>query len=347
MISPIVLFFSTSAIIITIPARTNPNFRVSFYCEFYNNATFSNDHLNTLEAHNSRIFLAINESQIINNSLALNITKRLNNANVSVYAWLLLNESNGYWAADSNVLKFEVLVSNFTTWVEANALQYDGILIDSEPSYQRLWALQEKIRAINLYGVLVDLRKTATSGEHQFARAQYEALVNTIQAEGYEAMVVGFPIPIDDLGDGDDHLQSLMGVSTMPPHNWNYSSFMVYRTTYKETLNLDFGSYMVYSYAKSIWNLFGNTSSISLSRCGDSPYTSINELIIDAFIVKNLGFEEVIWIEFPRFDRAFGIAGLTELLEALEGDASISFNYNPLCGYMRFLLTTIDKFGII
>ena len=66
------------------------------------------------------------------------MTRRLNNANVSVYAWLLLNESKGYWAADSNVLDFEKLVNNFISWADNYSLEYDGIMIDSEPAFRTL-----------------------------------------------------------------------------------------------------------------------------------------------------------------------------------------------------------------
>ncbi|NVM27539.1 MAG: hypothetical protein HWN65_01745 [Candidatus Helarchaeota archaeon] len=347
IISPVALYFITTKATITLPAHTNPNFRVSFYCEFYNNDTFTNDHLTNLEAYNSRIFLAINESQIYNNSLAHNLTERLNAANVRVYAWLLLDYSEGYWAADSNVLEFENLTSTFIAWAKANNLTYEGIMIDSEPSYQRLNAIQEQIGSFNIYGALMDLRRTATSGNHEFAKERYEALVNSIQAQGYEAMVVGFPMPIDDLADGDDTLQQLMGVSTMPPYNWNYSSFMIYRSTYQDMIKVDFGSYMVYSYAKTTWNLFGTQSSISLARSGQSPYSSLDEMKKDAFIVKNMGFNEVIWISFERFDRQFGNTGLTELLGALNESKSVSFNYNPFCGYSRFLFSFADSVNIL
>ena len=158
-------------------------------------------------------------------------------------------------------------------------------------------------------------------------------------------MVVGFPLPIDDLPDEDDDIQSIMGVSTMP-HQWDYSSFMVYRTTYEEITRLKFGSYFVYSYAKSIFKYFGPRSSVSLSRCGQAPYDSIEELVMDSLIVKNIGLEEVIWWCFSLFDEAFGVEGLVKLLERCENSDPVSFYYNPITAYSRLLLTFVDKIEI-
>lgn len=345
--SPVLFYYSTSEFQIILPAQDNPNFRVSFYCEFYNNATFTDSHLNTLKAYNSHIFLAINESQLINNSLAVNVTKRLNSANITVYAWLLLDQSKGYWAADSNVMEFEALVNTFFSWAALNDLEYGGVMVDSEPDLQRLETIRRQIRHFNLYGVLADLRGTATSSLHQIAQQKYANISRSIQMNGYESMVVGFPFPIDDLIDGDDDLQRLMGVSTIPPYNWNYSSFMIYRTAYREMLGADFGSYMIYSYGKTIWNMFGNSSSVSLSRIGTFPYRTLESLIDDTFIVKNLGFQEVIWIEFPKMIATFGDSGLNQLLHALNATRNVSFNYNPLCGYSRLILSLVDQIGIL
>jgi hypothetical protein len=347
MISPIIIYYGTSAIRITLPGVANPNFKVSFYCEYYDNNTFTAQHLEVLGNHSSRIFLAINETQIYNNSLVHNLTIWFNAANVSVYAWLLLDQAKGYWAADANVLEIDALVTNFTVWAKSNNLEYDGIMIDSEPTFQRMQALQEQLSSFNIFGALADLRRTAKSQDHDLAAAEYEEIVTTIQQSGYEAMVVGFPLPVDDLADTDDTLQRLMGVSTMPPYNWNYSSFMIYRSTYKELSTIDFGSYMVYSYARTIWKYFGKNSSVSLSRSGSELYNSIDDLIQDALIVKNVGFDETILISFERIAQTFGISGLTELLAGVEATQQVSFDYNAWCGYSRLLWSLIDRVEII
>ncbi|MHA1358746.1 MAG: hypothetical protein ACTSRC_11560 [Candidatus Helarchaeota archaeon] len=347
IINPVIVYYGTSEMLIILPGVTNPNFKISFYCEFYNNNTFTAQHLEVLHNHNARIFLAINESQIYNDSLALNLTKWFNYVNVEVYAWLLLNQSKGYWAADTNVLDVEELVNNFTNWAQSNNLTYEGILIDSEPTFQRMHSLQGQLNNLNLFGALANLRKNAKSTVHNFAKVKYEEIVANIQKSGYEAMVVGFPLPLDDLADNDDTLQRIMGVSTIPPYNWNYSSFMIYRSTYKELSTIDFGSYMVYSYARSIRKFFGGNSSISLSRSGSEPYDSIDELIQDSLIVKNIGFNEVIWISFERLEQAFGLTGLIQLFEGVETARSVTFRYNPWCSYSRLLFTTIDRIGIL
>ncbi|TFF86125.1 MAG: hypothetical protein EU551_02440 [Promethearchaeota archaeon] len=340
-------YFISKTSSITVPGIENPEFRVSFYCEFYNNQTISDNHLTIFEEHNSRIFLAINETQLTNNSMALNMTRRLNNANVSCYAWLLLNESEGYWAADSNVLEFEKLVNTFISWANNHSLEYDGIMIDSEPAFQRLNKLQTQLGSFNIFGALLDLRATATSGEHEFAKVKYEEIINSIKTNGYEAMMVGFPLPIDDIADGDDTIQNLMGVSTIPPSNWDYSSFMIYRTTFKEIIGIDFGAYMIYSYGNTLRKYFGNQSSISLSRCGVYPYDSIDSFINDAFIVKNLGFQEVIWWEFPLFDQKFGESGLINFLDAMEETQSVSFQFSPSITYLRYILILVDILGVL
>ncbi|MBD3227835.1 MAG: hypothetical protein GF329_06575 [Candidatus Lokiarchaeota archaeon] len=347
LITPIITHFSSSIFTISVPAHANPDFRVSFYCEFYHNNTFTDQHLIALRDHNSRIFLAINESEINNNSLALNMTRRLNAANISVYAWLLLNQSNGYWAADTNVMEFNNLVNNFINWSNDNSLEYDGIMIDSEPDYNRLNSLMYQIKSLNIFGALIDLKSQAVSTEHIIAQEEYQRIARTIQDEGFEAMVVGFPLILDDQADNDDTIQRLMGVSTMPPYNWNYSSFMIYRTTFREILTVDLGSYMIYSYGNTIKKYFSYTSSVSLSRCGVSPYNNIDQFIHDAYIVKNLGFNEVIWWEFPLFINEFGITGLNTFLDSMELSRSVSFNYSPFTLYFRLFIAIIDEIEII
>ncbi|MHA1264705.1 MAG: hypothetical protein ACTSRS_05640 [Candidatus Helarchaeota archaeon] len=347
MFCPFLSHLINSSIEFYLPARESPDFRISFYCEFYNNGTFTDTSLNILNTYQSRIFLAVNESQLFPHSLACNITTRLNLANVSVYAWLLLDHSNGYWAADSNAAQMENLTIQFINWAKSNNLTYDGILIDSEPDFQRLRQLESKIRNFDLYGFLLDLRYNAISNQHTSAQALYGSLIDTIHAAGYEAMVVGFPLIIDDLADGDDSLQRIMGVSTFPPISWNFTSYMVYRTTYRETLKFDFGSYMIYCYGTTLRTLFGSSTFISLSRIGDPPYTTLEELEKDAFIVKNLGFNEVIWIEFPKLIQNFGISGLNTFLSSLNQSKPITFNYNPLTVYSRLLFCLVDQIPIL
>jgi hypothetical protein len=333
---------------IVLPAQNNLNFRTSFCLQYYHNFDLTDEQLSVLKEHGSRIYLSMFEDEFFDDSNATKFAKKLNAFNVEVYALPVLEWVDGVYAADTNVDKWPQMIDRFLAWTNNNTLQFEGVLIDTEPDVQRMYPLQNQIANFDLFGAIANLRGMATSNLHQIAVSKYDDLIADIKSAGFEVMYSAFPMVLDDLGDLDADIQSLMGTPTIPPHDWDYHAYMVYRTVYFETIRMDLGSYLVYSYGRTMQKLFPNNCAMALCCVNIFPYEdSVCKLIDDAFIAKNLGFPEVCLWSYELLVNNFGVEGLEFYLNSLEKDRSVSFDFDPITALLRFGSIMVDLIGIL
>lgn len=332
---------------ITLPAHNNPNFKPSFCLQFYETFDLTDEQLNLLAKHNARIYLVVTEDQMYTGSLAHTVAYKLNLYNVEVYGLPVLDYSDGVYAADNNVDLWFPMMYKFMNWTQNNSLTLSGILLDTEPDAQRMGLLQSTIYSGNLFAAVADLKSAVYSNLHNEAIVKFTQLIEIIESEGYETMYSAFPMVMDDVGDWDAEIQALMGTPVIPPNNWDYHGYMIYRTVYVDTIHLDLGSYLVYSYSRSMAKLFDRNGAVALCCAGRAPYGTINEFIKDAFIAKNLGFPEFCIWSYELTVNNYGVEGLELLLDSIEEDQAVSFYFDPITALIRFGTVMVDLVGIL
>ncbi|MDF1520590.1 MAG: hypothetical protein P1P73_08930 [Brevefilum sp.] len=125
-----------------------------------------------------------------------NVVQRLNKAGVPVIAWLLLPEEDGYWFNAENYEQAAERYVTFKAWTEQYDLTWAGVGLDIEPNINDMRSLtrKEDVKPI--------LAKTfhRYTNKQQFRKAQraFQALIDLIQADGYEVESYQIPLIIED-----------------------------------------------------------------------------------------------------------------------------------------------------
>jgi hypothetical protein len=134
--------------------------------------------------------------------------KRLNQAGIPVYAWLLLPEEDGYWFNMNNGIKAQKRYEDFQKWTRENQLKWEGIGLDLEPDMNDTkllmthpWKLGWKA-----YKRLYDNKSLNTATEI------YQKLISTMKADGYEVESYIIPFLFDERAKGTTSLQKLLGI---------------------------------------------------------------------------------------------------------------------------------------
>jgi hypothetical protein len=266
------------------------------------------------------LLLSISPSGMEKN--ATEITRKLNDEGIKIYATLCLEEEQGIYAHDGNVQEFIEHYHAFRNWAKEKRLEFEGILIDSEPDWRFLNRITLLSRKGDLIGIERELANQINDTEHKNAIEKYKELIDEAKKDGYEIILIGMPTVVDDLLDVDDFLQRIQGISSIPPVGWDKETFMIYRSTYENTLGYDFGSYLVYSYGRTVKEIFPR-GSISIGVVGyfsepkfflnHSTYVELDQISDDIIVLNGLGFSEVQIFSLRSFIETFGIDGLRNI----------------------------------
>jgi hypothetical protein len=272
-----------------------------------------------LAARGMEIILSISPSTMPN---ATNITKQLNENGIKVFATLCVEKEKGIFAHDGNALEFVSLYRKFREWANENKLKFEGILIDSEPDWRFINSLTLMGRKGNWISVEKALANQVDETKHKCAVKIYQELIEEAKADGYDVILIAMPMVVDDVIDGDAFLQKIQGIASIPPHGWDGMTFMIYRSTYENIFGYDFGSYLVYSYGKTIKRMFPN-GSVSIGVAGyfnepefflkHSTYLDVADISNDIKILNGLGFSKVQIFSLGSFLDTFGVEGLAHI----------------------------------
>ncbi len=352
MINPIgtLLLKQTSIQVSTQDGKVTPRFylRADNLQTFkhYTTETLSTEVLESLSANEAELFLAITRKDLKENSESSKVIQKLNEQDIPVHAWLLESQENGYWANDYNFKNFESLYEDVKNWEKQENLHIKTIQLDSETLIESsptdFFKESEKK---SIFQYLTILKNHYKNGPGKKAEKNYENLVNKIN-ETHKSSVAVYPFIIDDQLDGDTTLQDLFGVSSYPPKNWDEILPMVYRIGFYRVLNLDLGSYLVYSYSHSYKSYFGETASIGLARPDALEYKkNYKEMARDALILESLGYDEATIFSINLFLQTHGEEKLKSYLENLnkESEEEIRIPYRPLVSYARISTCLADR----
>ncbi len=285
-----------------------------------------------LRNRESKIYLAIHQAMLHENSPAEKVTERLNRWEVPVKAWLLARPENFYWANNLNFHVFDNLYDEFLNW--KGDLKYDGLVLDKELD---VWETERYL--------------TKTMGElyrtdiHERSVENYGRLIERISEEKSPILTTWGTPCLDDFMDRDPSLQKLLGISAVPPDTWDEYSFQVYRVIPYRTVRLDLGSYLVYSYSVTAREVFGNDVAIGLSHAGFLGYSDITEIVKDVRVVNALDIREAQVYSIEQVKRFFGTEGLERILEnGRIPNEEVTIRYHPVVPLWRFPIAFFDMF---
>lgn len=211
---------------------------------------------------------------------------------VDVGLWVLLPKELGYWASCENAEEFYSLA--VSAMQVAKSAEF--LAVDLEVDINKVEELiSDGFNPSALTFFIPDEKK-----EEEFARGVeiFKELVSIAHELGFKVLSTSAPMLVDDLEDGDISLQVSLGLPVSPV-NWDYVSFMVYRTIFEQVAKQEFSPYLVYSYAQDIKRHFGERASVDLGVVGDigigieKGYTSPSPLFEDISSAVSVGIRNV------------------------------------------------------
>jgi len=136
------------------------------------------------------------------------IIKRLNQAGIPVYAWLLLPEEDGYWFNMHNGVKARKRYEDFKKWTTENQLKWEGIGLDLEPDMNdaKLLMTHPWKFGWKAYKRLYDKKSLKAATEI------YQKLISSMKADGYLVESYIIPFLFEERAKKTTSLQKLLGI---------------------------------------------------------------------------------------------------------------------------------------
>ena len=190
--------------------------------------------------------------------------------------WLLLSEEKGYWLSVWNAEEFLRVLQSF---ISEYGDDTEWIILDIEiPIYfaeklsrDFLSALSEVIPPDDVY---------------ERGKMYMSSITSFVKENGMKVLCVAPPFLLDDLIDGDDDIQRLLGIYL--PSGCDEYSFMVYTTILPTFIKgeIDNPEYFVWIYGKLAREFFGENTALDVGLVGEDSfgnmgYSSPDELIRD------------------------------------------------------------------
>jgi hypothetical protein len=173
---------------------------------------------------------------------------------IPLHAWLLLKPELGYWVNAGNTGEVRDLVARFLAFMDSKGLKVSRLTFDLEPSPEFQRDMSERLVRWDFIGVLHILKDGASSSRLSEARADLNALVDTLHARQIQAHAVTMPFVIDDLEEGASRVQAALGIP-FSGVAWDEVSFMLYRPEFQRALR-GIGPRIIYDYALRAARLF-------------------------------------------------------------------------------------------
>ena len=208
------------------------------------------------------LFLGMQDTSLGDPEL-LALLREAQTQGVEVRAWILLPTEIGYWPGETNAEAFAELALDFADWFLAENLPIEWIVVDMELDINTTYAIRQMVANGDYLNAVLTMITHYQPERYEKATQIYRQLVDDLAALGFRTMVVTYPQVLDDLEDDDTFIQDVLDtpVSGIP---WDEVSTMVYTTTFEELTGMTFGPYVVYDYAASTVEHFGQAASIAL-----------------------------------------------------------------------------------
>jgi hypothetical protein len=234
--------------------------------------------LPTLETHETELVLAIAPHDIGTGGLE-SVLLAARRHGVPVRAWLVLDDSFGYWPGERNLGEFREHVDEFWSWNVRAKLGVTRIVVDMAPPLTdsvRLATAFEQDRLADAIPVLVDNRDADAFAA---AQADWADAVDDWHDDGMLVDVVALPHVLDDFADDDLELQDMFD-SPIDGIDWDSIGFRVQQNLYG-TGDARLGPDLVRSYAATARERYGAQATVVLGTIGDAGKTTQTSGYVD------------------------------------------------------------------
>ena len=180
---------------------------LTFFCELETPTLqdlFTPDLLTDLQALQAGLSLAILDLS----EERAKVIQMLNQANISVTAWLLLPPEQGYWFNAQNASQVGMTYADFSTWTKKHQLVWAGVGLNFEPPLNEVKLWQQ---TPHLY-LKHALKRMFNHAPIAQATAQYKGLVAQIQRDGYMVESYIHPLILDERQAGAKTLRNITQV---------------------------------------------------------------------------------------------------------------------------------------
>jgi len=171
--------------------------------------------LPTLSKYRTDLHLAILSSKLKDEQL-WSLLKQAEKLNVSVRAWLLLPDADGYWPCMENAKKFRILVNRFLNEAQRRNVRIPWVIVDMEPSLSAI-----------VSGSFNGNRGRNHLSRFNNATHEFQQMVLETHERGVKVHVVTFPQILDDKVNGNQNQQHWFG-TPIDHIEWDEISFMAY-----------------------------------------------------------------------------------------------------------------------
>nr|HPQ72077.1 hypothetical protein [bacterium] len=231
------------------------------------NWTWLEAQLPSLAADDLILFLGMDDVSVGDPGL-LHLLQEAKTQGVEIRAWVLLPYSSGYWPGEQNAADFAVSALAFADWFIQEDVGIEWIVVDMEMDHGLIAQLNNLFAEGKYLEAAMLLLGNYTPERFAQASAIYQQMVEDLAELGFYSMVVTYPQILDDLADADTFLQDVMEVPVSTV-GWHEVSTMPYTTTFENMLGMPFGPYLIYDYARSTVEYFGDAASIALGISGE------------------------------------------------------------------------------
>lgn len=183
---------------------------ITFFCELdaenlskLFDGRFVIDDLKVLDARLSLGILDLSEDRAA-------VVKRLNKAGIPLVAWMLLPEEQGYWFNSGNFEQAAARYVQFKAWTAEHGLTWDSIGLDIEMDINDLRMVLEEKQSDQFVRKM--FRRFKDKNRATKARSAYQALVDLIQADGYQVESYHIPLITEERRAKSTVLQRAIGL---------------------------------------------------------------------------------------------------------------------------------------
>ncbi len=197
---------------------------------------------------------------------------------VPVIIWPELTNEDGKWPNARNWRIFNPFFRDIMDWIEEDGLPIEWLVIDMETSYDKAMQIQEYFQTGDMAGMIEFLQGQFDPELFEEAVAEFQGLVDDAHARGFKVRLSAVGMILDDLQDGDRAFQMAYDIPIVDIQ-WDEASFQLYRSLYN-SLYTDFippegegfTPFMVYDYAMTIKEYFGDRGAVDLGIIASSSF---------------------------------------------------------------------------
>ncbi len=248
-----------------------------------------------LMGKNATLYLQVKEDDLGKQELK-EILKDVKEQGLKIIIWPLLPEEDGPWANDMNYEKFTDLMTKVINYLSEEKVMPEYLVVNMENTAAQMDTVKEYLKVKDYKSIINILLKNLDREKFDAAVLAYKNLVDLLHLRGYKVMITTYPFMLDDMQDGDPHIQDLANIP-ISGIDWDAYTFTPYRTAYSGDFSTTFSPYIVYDYGVAARERYKEKARLALGVVGETShgpgYTSPEDLNKDIAAAKAAGIENI------------------------------------------------------